>query len=185
MKLIDQNAIWEKILKHFNTYNKRTPWSFCWRMSLESFAISFVLALFLIALAVLAGFSILDAGEDLVIGGTEFDFYLELFFSWVLLAPIIETIFLQALPVFLTKLFSSSEKWQIIVTSIVFAVPHFLIGIIPGIAAGIVGGIYFAFAYVHWRKDSHWRAFWVTALGHGINNGITFLGIVIVELLSK
>ena len=49
------------------------------------------------------------------------------------------------------------------------------------VAAGIIGGFYFSFAYAHWRKQSRWQAFWVTAGAHAIHNSIAFAMMLTVD----
>lgn len=182
MSLITPKKAIKQISRHFSTYKKMAPWPFCLRISVESSIVSFVAALFLILSAYSLGFLDMNQGEEFLLDGTAGDYYIGLFFSMVLFAPIIETLFLQSLPVFFMRLLSLPEKWQIILTTLVFALPHFLLlGIIPGLAAGLVGGAYHAFTYIHWRKKSWWTAFWVTSVSHGINNLIAFLGILITS----
>ena len=99
----------------------------------------------------------------------------ELLLVGVVIAPILETLLFQALPVWIARLFGAGFATQVVVSVIPFCVVHALEGIATGLAAGLVGGFYFAFTYVHWRARSRWTAFWTTALSHAIHNGIAFV----------
>jgi hypothetical protein len=58
---------------------------------------------------------------------------------------------------------------------VLFAAAHFTEGLAVGVGAGLVGGFYFAFTYVHRRERSRWTALWTTAVCHGIHNAIAIL----------
>lgn len=104
-----------------------------------------------------------------------------LFVVIVVVAPLLETLLFQALPVFIARKCRTTLKTQIIVATIVFAVMHLAEGIAAFVAAGIIGGAYFGFAYAFWRQSSRSKAFWVTAGGHSIHNAIAFV-LLLVEM---
>ena len=157
------------IRKHFRKYLRRTPWDFCWRIGIESFVVSIIVA-------TLIGF--FGAPERELP-----DWSLSAFIVFgVLVAPPLETLIMQAFPIFITRLLKGSFKIQIIVGTIVFSLFHIPEGVVTFIAAGIIGGFYFSFAYARWRRKSHWKAFWVTMLSHAIHNGIAFAILLIAEL---
>jgi len=148
------------LIKHFERYKQRSPWDFCWRIAVEGTVLS------LLAATVLA----------LILGGPQREF-LEwpmwvIFLVTVLIGPPVETLLLQALPVFVARKLKASFRVQVIVSLVVFTACHIPEGFITTISAGMVGGSYFAFTYVHWRQKSRWTAFWVTALSHTMHNGI-------------
>ena len=93
----------------------------------------------------------------------------------LLVAPPLETLLFQAFPIFIVRLFKGSKHYQVLASTVLFSAAHFPEGIATGVSAGVVGGLYFAFAYAHCRENSRWEAFWVTALCHAIHNGIAFL----------
>lgn len=100
------------------------------------------------------------------------------------MAPVYETLFFQALPIFIAAKFNVPFAFQIIASMAIFGGLHFLDGILAGIAAGLVGGFYFAFTYAHWCQKSHWTAFWVTALSHALQNAAAFTLLAISGQLS-
>jgi len=107
------------------------------------------------------------------IPGREMDLSFEvLLIAGVVVAPVLETLLLQALPVWIARLCKSGSSGQVIVSVVPFTISHAIEGIGTGIAAGLLGGFYFAFTYVHWRERSRWQAFWVTAVSHAIYNAI-------------
>lgn len=148
------------LIRHFKQYRQRTAWDFCWRIAIEGTILSLLFAGVL----------------SLIITEPEREFHDwgigMLFLVVVLIAPPAETVFLQALPIFVARKFKASFRLQIIVSTVLFAAFHFVEGIVTGIAAGLVGGFYFAFTYAHWREKSRWTSFWVTAISHSIHNGI-------------
>jgi hypothetical protein len=146
--------------EHFERYRQRSPWDFCWRIAVEGTVLS------LVAAAILA----------FIIGEPEREFLQwpmgVIFLVVVLIAPPLETLLLQALPVFVARKLKASFRVQVIVSTVIFTACHIPEGFITTISAGLVGGFYFAFTYVHWRQKTRWTAFWVTALSHTIHNGI-------------
>ena len=146
------------IRQHFRRYRERTPWDFCWRIAIEG-TIASLAASLLVALLGMADREIDLSFETLLIAA-------------IVVAPVLETLVLQAFPVWIARLFKADFSTQILVSVVAFTIAHAVEGIQAGIAAGLVGGFYFAFTYVHWRERSRWQAFWVTTVSHAIHNGI-------------
>lgn len=88
----------------------------------------------------------------------------------VFLAPVIETILLQALPIELVRRFRGPRWLQYCAGAVPFALLHFTAGVAVGIAAGVVGGIFFAHSYLEGRKDSWQTAAVVTCVVHALHN---------------
>lgn len=155
------------LIGHFRRYLQRRPWDFCWRIGVESTGVS------LAAAALLS--LVLDTPRR------EFlDLPIELVFVVILvIAPPLETLLLQALPIFFVRLLKGSMGIQIFVSTLFFAALHFPEGVVTGISAGVIGGLYFAFAYAHWRTASRWQAFWITTACHFIHNAIAFVLLVV------
>ncbi len=150
------------VARHFRNYRQRSPWSFCWRITVEGFLLAFGLILLIDTVFPL------DDRDDME------DFSLKGFLvSVVFVGPIVETLLLQSLPIFICRLFRASFPVQVLASTVVFALPHFASGIGVGIGAGVVGGFYSAFTYAHWRESSRWTAFWVTTVSHMLHNGLT------------
>ncbi len=153
------------IKNHFKKYRRRTAWDFCWRIAVESTVVSFAVAILL---------SVLGAPErefpDWSVGA--------MFVMIVLFAPVFETLLLQALPIYIARKLHASFSTQVIIATTVFALCHLAEGVAAFVAAGIIGGFYFSFAYAHWRSQSRWQAFWVTAGGHAIHNSIAFIAML-------
>lgn len=146
------------IKQHFQNYRQREPWDFCWRIAIEGTVVSLAMSICL---------SFLDLGERDI----PFDF-LELLLLGVVVAPVLETLIFQALPIWIARLFHASFSVQVAASVILFFLAHVIEGIGTGIAAGLVGGFYFGFTYAHWRERGRWTAFWTTAVSHAIHNGI-------------
>jgi len=147
--------------EHFEKYQQLRPWSFCWRISLEGTAMSLLIAGLLFPFAEERAITNLDIGAAFVI--------------LVLVAPVLETLLLQGLPVYVARKCRATAKTRIIAATAVFSALHFPEGFAAGMSAGLVGGFYFAFTYVHWRRTGRWVAYWTTMVSHAIHNGIAFV----------
>jgi hypothetical protein len=88
----------------------------------------------------------------------------------VLVAPIAETLLLQTAPIEISRALRGRRALQFAAGSVPFAALHFIGGIASGVAAGVVGGAYFAHTYLECRPRSWWTASWVTAMTHGLHN---------------
>jgi hypothetical protein len=154
------------ITNHFQRYLQRQPWDFCWRIGVESTIVSIVFATLLIA------FGVPDREFPEIS-------MVVLFIAIVLVAPPVETLLLQALPIFIARKLKASLKIQVISGTVFFALLHLPDGFATFVSAGIVGGFYFSFAYAHWRTKSRWQAFWITAVGHAIHNIIAFASMML------
>lgn len=150
------------LIRHFQRYRQRKPWAFCWRIAIEGLIVSLLCALALSYLFPDLHREVLDWSAA------------EIFLVIVVLAPVFETLLLQALPIFIARKLKAPFAVQVLASTVVFAALHFLEGISTGICAGMLGGFYFAFTYAHWRQKSRWTSFWVTAVSHAFNNAIAF-----------
>lgn len=147
------------ISAHFERHRKRTNNAFFVYVLCEGILISFV-AFLLLRIATSAG-----SRTDLAQLSIK-----PLLFAALVLAPLVETIILQGIPVFL---FRKSNFWnQVWVATLVFASAHFPQGFGSGVVAGIIGGFYLSFAYAHWKQRSWREAFWLTSAMHAVRNGI-------------
>lgn len=148
------------IRRHFEKYRSREPWPFCWRVALEATLLSFVVG------------SVLG----LLFGATDRGFMnLPVFPVLVLVlavAPVAETLLLQALPISASRLLGLGLRSQLTVSTVLFTLAHCLEGVAVGVAAGLIGGFYLAFTYAHWAARSHFTAYWVTMVSHFIRNSI-------------
>ncbi len=163
-------------------YEGRTPWNFCWRIALEQTLISIAVVLFMIAflaaMEALIGVQAPAIGDDYPTGIE--DIVLEALLLLVL-APIFETLELQALPIFIARKLKAGLGVQVLVSGALFAATHFLLNedpIASGLAAGVPGGLYLGFAYAYWCRKSHWTAMWVTAVSHALANVIPAMAAV-------
>jgi hypothetical protein len=151
----DANSGW--LVRHFRRHERRTPGQFLWRVSLEGFVVAAIIGVIVTSLGI--------EGRDLK--PSEFPI---LVISAIVIAPLLETLLLQLLPIAATRACGASRWTQMIVSIILFAFPHFLVSPGVGLAAGLVGGFYFAFAFTHWQRRSLSRAYWMTVAQHAIHN---------------
>ena len=143
--------------RHVDRHLRRTPWSFCWRTSVEQFIVS-------LALAYLLSVFITDSEtpDERAIE--------EYWFAVVIVAPLFETFWFQVVPIGLARWFRMRFTSQVMISAVLFAWAHFPRGVVTGVCAGIIGGLYFGIGYAHWRKQSLWTALWTTAMAHSLHN---------------
>jgi len=125
------------IVEHFRRYRQlQSPWSFCWKTSIEGLIVG-------IAIIALIDLFLFSVHEPKKLSHIEFIIF------GLLLAPPIETIFCQFTPINIVRSLRGSFRVQVLVSTVVFAIPHFLANFPIGIGAGIAG-FYLAFTYAHW-----------------------------------
>ena len=146
------------IVRHFHRYQRRKPWSFCWRIAIESTIVSLAIAFILHIFGLAKREVTLSFPVFMLVG--------------VILAPVLETLILQSFPVWIARLCKARFSVQVVSSVVPFTLVHAIEGVGTAIAAGLIGGFYFAFTYVHWRERSRWTALWTTAVSHSIRNAI-------------
>lgn len=147
--------------RHFEKHNARTPWDFCWRTAIEGMLLSF-------AVVIALGMFVQEPARELVKWSAA-----QLIALAVVASPIIETLVFQVIPISIARALRAPLKVQILVSAALFALVHFIEGIGVGIGAGVIGGLYFAYAYAHWARKSFWTALWVTIVAHFLRNAIS------------
>jgi hypothetical protein len=153
---------------HFRKHRNRTPWDFCWRTGIEGVLVSFLVV-------VILSFFIDVPEREFVHWPIHVVILVVL-----ILAPVLETVFLQAIPVTVAKFFKAGMKIQILVSLLIFSLLHFSEGLAVGVGAGLIGGFYLAFTYAHWAQKSVWKALWVTAVAHVIRNTLPTIVLVLL-----
>lgn len=161
------------IARHFEKHRRRTPWNFCWRVTLEGVLVSVLVLTAISCLVDLEERQFLDWPIPVIL------------FVMLIMAPIFETLLLQALPITLCRLFRRSFRTQILVSLIPFTVLHMLEGIGAGVGAGLIGGFYLAFTYAHWAEKSYWTALWTTVVSHFLRNLVVAVVLVIYAAVGK
>lgn len=102
------------------------------------------------------------------------------FFLGVVIAPPVETVFGQWIPIAVGSIFLKKTKWVIIFSAIIFALFHFpAIAFTPG---AFLIGLLLAWCWLLKRKTGRWEAFWVTTSVHALHNFYAFLLAVLVPL---
>ena len=134
---------------------------FVFRILTQQFAVKIIVALFIVSLVPKAGSTKIIITDPLM-----------MIVSVVFLAPILETLLFQTVPIEFFRLLNRPLIVQFLAGMMPFAGVHFLGGVVAGIAAGVVGGIFFCYTYLECRSTSWWRSTWVTAVTHGLHNVI-------------
>jgi hypothetical protein len=65
--------------------------------------------------------------------------YPSFFLIGVVIAPIVETLLFQALPVAVMRLFKTGFPWQVFAATVLFGAAHFTEGLAVGVGAGLIG----------------------------------------------
>ena len=154
--------------RHFARYQSLRPWPFCWRVTLESFVLSLIIA------TPLSFF-----GHSGLSTLTNLPLFLAVALA-VVIAPLWETLAFQVLPVAIARRFHARFLLQIGISTALFAVAHYLTrGPNAAITAGLVGGFYLSFCFATWWPRSGWTALWTTGLSHALNNAAAIALLVI------
>ena len=106
-----------------------------------------------------------------------------LIFAPVFVAPVGETIALQALIIVPLNALGADIGTQTAVSALLFALMHWRDSPTKGIVAGLPGGVYFGFTFAFWLRQSIWTALWVTALSHALGNLLTPLAALPVGIV--
>lgn len=145
--------------RYFQQLEQKNKWPFFWRAWLHAVVVAYA-AGNLAHLAFPAG-----PREDLV-SRSAFDLCLLV----LVIGPFVETIFFQFLPLEFTRA-ANARRWVRIGASVIpFALVHHFAGVPTVVAAGFVGGIFFAFTYERWRSESIVVALLMTFLLHSSFN---------------
>lgn len=147
-----------RIAAHFAAHRRRSSWSFFWRVTLEGFVLTIA-----IAIAADTFFTVEDTQELDSLSTTE------LFVLVCLAVPIYETL-LQIIPGELVRVWRPRFWIQVLVVTVPFAAIHFTNDFWSGICAGVIGGFYLAFIYVHYREKSMVLAASLTVASHAFGN---------------
>lgn len=149
------------LIAHFRKHRARRPFDFFWRLSLEQFVISAV---------VLAVTNLAGAGDREMPSLPP----MVLAKMVIIVAPILETIGLQMIPLEIMRLLKVRLWLQLAFCTALFFFLHAREDIGTGLTAGLVGGFYLSFIYTQGRTWSWWTATWMTAGAHCINNLLAF-----------
>lgn len=149
---------WIKL--HFQKHGKRSPWDFCWRTAIEGVVLSFVTVLVLTVFIKVEERQFMEWSVPVLLAVV------------LVVAPVLETLLLQAAPISIARLLKAGIKIQVLSSVTIFALLHFPEGIAVGIGAGLIGGFYLAFAYAHWAQKSTWKAMWITTVAHMLRNAL-------------
>jgi len=90
----------------------------------------------------------------------------------VLMAPLLETLIGQWVPIWLTSLFTKNTVALVSVSAFLFALGHVYVGF-AGLLVTFPVGIVLSWSFVAMRRHSRWRAYWVTSAIHALHNGVS------------
>jgi serine/threonine protein kinase len=161
----DPRAGW--LRRHFRRHERRSPGEFLWRVTLEGVLVCAAVALVAALLGV----------EGQNVKPSELAAFA---FSAVFIAPWLETLLFQMLPVGVARLCGAERRGQMIASIVLFALPHFFIAAATGLV-GLAGGFYLAFSYTHWRRHSRARAYWMTVAQHALHNTAAIIVVIVLS----
>lgn len=99
---------------------------------------------------------------------------LAVIFGALLVAPLIETLIGQWLPIWFLSFFTSNALRLVLFSALVFSLLHLGFGILA-VLATLPVGIFLSWCFLVGRQRSRWRAYWTTEAAHAIHNAIAFL----------
>lgn len=95
--------------------------------------------------------------------------------------PLFETVAFQCLPLELTAILRLRRSVRWCVSIVPFALMHSFAGLPTVVAAGAIGGFYFAFTYERWRRESFFAALLMTFLLHSSFNLVGALAMILLR----
>jgi hypothetical protein len=134
----------------------------CWRLTLEGLVLSLGLAVLL---------EVMGDQERTDLSLTMVEFAVVA----LLVAPVVETLLFQALPISVLRRLRAPLWLQVALSTVLFASLHLTSGIATALAAGAIGGFYLAWGYAHTARKSFWPALWTTSVQHFLRNTALFL----------
>ncbi len=100
----------------------------------------------------------------------------ELVFFGVLVAPLLETLLLQAFPYEVASACGFGVTMTLGMCWLPFAFLHLTSGLGPFVCAGLGSGYYLSQMYVRMRRNSFVAAYWLTSASHAVLNSIAAIG---------
>lgn len=91
----------------------------------------------------------------------------------LVLAPILETVAGQWLPIGIYSFFSKNRKILILISSMWFMFMHY--PVVTFFPAAFFAGIVLAWCWLEMRQQGLFKAFWVTTSVHFVHNALAFL----------
>jgi hypothetical protein len=146
---------------------RQGKWSFLWRTWLEAVVLAYAIGF--------AAQRVFPAGpRNDLLGMTP----IVLLLAVLIAGPLFETVVFQCLPLELTAALGVRQSLRIAFSVVPFALLHHFAGIPTVVAAGVVGGLYFAITYERWRNASLLVAVGMTFLLHSSFNLVGALGLL-------
>jgi uncharacterized protein len=98
----------------------------------------------------------------------------------IIVAPFIETLVFQVIPVSITIKNKKSVVIQLLSSMCPFSIVHLVQYGLIGLVSGVIGGYYLSLSYIIWRKRNNKYAFLLTTLTHSLYNLIILIIYLIV-----
>ncbi len=92
----------------------------------------------------------------------------------IIVAPLLETLIGQWLPIWVASRFTNSTVWIIAAATFVFSIQHVHVGVV-GLLTALPPGIFLAWSFLLMRRHSRWRAYWVTSVVHSLHNAVALI----------
>jgi hypothetical protein len=145
--------IFDAVRRYFSRFDQQNRWPFLWRIWLHAIVISY-------SAAALVQFFVPTGPRDDLVGKSG----VELCLLVLVVGPFTETMLFQFLPLELTRAAAVRRSLRFAISVIPFAYMHLFAGMPTVVAAGFVGGLFFAFTYERWRSESVFVAIAMTVL---------------------
>ena len=101
------------------------------------------------------------------------------FISAIIIAPFLETLFFQMVPILIMRRFFKTTRIILIVSATIFAIAHCTVDISRFFPA-FISGILLAFTFLHWLKLSIGKAYWITFAVHLLFNIVLVIPLLIL-----
>lgn len=97
-----------------------------------------------------------------------------LLLAGLILAPLLETLIGQWIPIWFVSLFTKKAAAIVIVSALLFSLQHVHVGV-PGFLTALPPGIFLSWCFLVKREQSRWGAYWMTAAVHCAHNACAII----------
>jgi hypothetical protein len=153
------NGLFIKLKSHYCQYFYKKPLQIICQFLFENVFLAFIIGYIII-------FFFPKYNKDPF---SDISIYL-LIISAVIIAPFVETLLFQTIPISFAIKYKRSLIIQLLSSILPFSIIHILQYGLIGLVSGVIGGYYLSLSYVIWRKQNNRYAFFLTVLTHSIYN---------------
>jgi hypothetical protein len=163
------NSFVRLIREHFSRLTAKNKWPYLWRAWLEAVLLAYIVGI--MAQLIFPAGPRSDVADMSVYG---------LLGLVLVVGPLWETLIFQCVSLEVAEALGFRRLSRLFFSVVPFALLHRFAGVPTVMAAGMVGGFYFALAYERWRKESLIVGIGMTFLLHSSFNLVGVVGMLVM-----